>query len=78
MRIEENGRRTLGRFVNREFQTVKAKAKKTEIAVDRVDTSRDSALDIAVKLTKAGSAVKRKPGVGGTPVEMVKPKARRR
>jgi hypothetical protein len=29
VRIEEDGRRTLGRFVNREFQTVKAKAGKT-------------------------------------------------
>jgi hypothetical protein len=69
VRIDENGRRTVGRFVNREFQTVKAKAKKTERAADRVDTSRNSALDIAVK---------RKPGVGETPVEVVKTKAGRR
>ncbi len=78
VRIEENGRRTVGRFVNRKFQTVKAKAKKTGIAVDHVDTSQDSARDIAVKLTKAASAVKRTSGVSGAPVEMVKPKAGRR
>jgi ParD-like antitoxin of type II bacterial toxin-antitoxin system len=75
VRIEENGRRTAGRFVNREFHTVKAKAKQTGIAVD---TLRDSALDIAVKPTKAASATKRKPGVRGASVKMAKTKAGRR
>jgi hypothetical protein len=32
VRIEENGRRNVGRFVNRQFQTVKAKTKKAGIS----------------------------------------------
>jgi hypothetical protein len=75
VRIEENGRRSIGRFVNREFQTGKAKAKKTRVAVD---TLRDSALDIAVNVTKAGSATRRNPVVRGAPVKIVKTKAGRR
>jgi hypothetical protein len=77
VRIEEDGRRTVGRFVNRQFQTAKTKAKKTGATVDRAVPSQNSTLDLAVKQMKAGSPVKQKPGVNRTPVVMVKTKARR-
>lgn len=35
VRIEANGRRTLGRFVHRQFQPVKRSAKKTRLALAR-------------------------------------------
>jgi ParD-like antitoxin of type II bacterial toxin-antitoxin system len=78
VQIEENGSRTVGRFVNRRFQPVKAKNKKIEIAADRPVTSQDSALDLAVKQTKAASPVKQKPSVSHASVVLVKTKAGRK
>ena len=80
VRIEEDGRRTVGRFVNRQFQAVKAKAKKTRNdTLTKVLSSQDCALDLAVKQTKAVRAtVKQKPVINGTPMRTVKTKAGRR
>jgi hypothetical protein len=68
----------VGRFVNREFKTVKAKSKKTGIASVSPVTSQNSVLDLAVEQTKAAGPVKQKPSVGSGPVVIVKAKAGRR
>jgi hypothetical protein len=65
VRINENGSQTVGRFINRQFQAVKARTSKTV-------TAQDSVLEYAVAQTKAVSeAVKQKPNVAGSPVETI-------
>ncbi len=63
VRIAEDGRRTVGRFVNRQFQAVKARASKT-------GSAQNSLPDFAGKQAKAaGERVKQQPEVAGPPVE---------
>jgi hypothetical protein len=58
VRIEENGHRTVGRFVNRQFQPVQAKPKKTGIkpliqqSVDRTVAARKAIPNVASKTVK--------------------------
>jgi len=78
VRTEQNGRRTVGRFVNRQFQPVKAKSQKTGIAAVSPVTSQNSVLDLAIEQKKAAGLVKQKPSVGSGPVVIVKAKAGRR
>jgi hypothetical protein len=68
----------VGRFVNRQFQPVKAKSQKTGIAAVSPVTSQNSVLDLAIEQKKAAGLVKQKPSVGSGPVVIVKAKAGRR
>jgi hypothetical protein len=59
VRIEENGHRTVGRFVNRQFQPVQAKPKKTRIktliqqSVDRTVAARKEIPNVTTKIVKS-------------------------